>query len=57
VSSARCAWRTVAAQPAQVEHRVDLLQEMIWWNHIFEIKFIEKTVLPTNRIQMKAAMR
>ncbi len=40
----------LSTQQAQGQNRVDLPQEMIWWNHIFEIKFIEKTVLPTNRL-------
>ncbi len=40
----------IAAQPAQVQNRVDLAQQMIFRNHIFEIELIEKTVLPTYRL-------
>ena len=37
----------LAAQPAQVQNRVDLAQEMIARNHLIEIELIEKAVLPT----------
>jgi len=37
----------LAAQPAQIQNRVDPAQKMIDRNHIFEIKLIKKTVLPT----------
>ncbi len=40
----------LAAQPAQVQGSIDPAQQMIAWHHIFEIKFIEKKVLPTNRL-------
>jgi hypothetical protein len=33
-----------AAQPAQVQNRVDLAQEMIVRNHLFQIEVIEKTI-------------
>jgi hypothetical protein len=39
-----------AAQPAQVQNRVDLAQEMIVRNHLFQIEVIEKTILSTNRL-------
>jgi hypothetical protein len=41
----------LAAQPAQVQNRVDPAQQMTGWNHIVQIEFIEKTVLPTYRIR------
>jgi hypothetical protein len=37
-------------EPAQVQSRIDPAQQMIARNHIFEIEFIEKTVLPTYRL-------
>jgi hypothetical protein len=40
----------LAAQPAQVQGRIDPAQQMIARNHVFEIEFIEKTVLPTYRL-------
>ncbi len=39
--------RHLAAQPAQIQNRIDPAQQVIARNHVFEIKFIEKTVLPT----------
>jgi hypothetical protein len=33
------------AQPVKIENRVELTQQMIRGNNIFEIKLIEKTVL------------
>jgi len=36
-----------AAQPAQVQSSIDPAQKMIARNHVFEIEFIKKTVLPT----------
>jgi hypothetical protein len=39
----------LAAQPAQVQYRVDPPQQMIGWYHFFQIKLVEKTVLSTNR--------
>jgi hypothetical protein len=38
------------AQPAQVQSGVDPAQQMIPRNHVFEIEFIKKTVLPTYRL-------
>ena len=35
------------AQPAQVQNRVDLAQEVIGRNHVLKIELIKKTVLPT----------
>ena len=40
----------LAAQPAQVQGRVDPAQKMIARNHFLKIEFIEKTVLPTYRL-------
>ena len=40
----------LAAQPAQVQSSIDPAQKMIARNHIFEIEFIKKTVLPTYRL-------
>ena len=40
----------LAAQPAQVQSAIDPAQKMIARNHIFEIEFIKKTVLPTHRL-------
>ncbi len=40
----------LAAQPAQVQNRIDPPQQMIGRNHVLEIEFIEKTVLPTNSL-------
>ncbi len=37
----------LGAQPAQVQSSIDPAQKMIARNHIFEIEFIKKTVLPT----------
>ncbi len=37
-----------AAQPAK--NRVDLAQQMIARDHIFEVELIEKTLLPTYRL-------
>ena len=39
-----------AAQPAQVQSSIDPAQQMIDRNHIFEIEFIKKAVLPTHRL-------
>jgi hypothetical protein len=38
------------AQPAQVQSGVDPAQQMTARNHVFEIEFIKKTVLPTYRL-------
>ena len=40
----------LAAQPTQVQNRVEPAQQMIVRNHIFQIEFIKKTVLPTYRL-------
>jgi hypothetical protein len=40
----------LTAQPAQVQNSVDPAQKMIARNHIFEIEFIKKAVLPTHRL-------
>jgi hypothetical protein len=37
----------LAAQPAQVQNRIDPAQQMPARNHVLEIEFIEKTVMPT----------
>jgi len=39
-----------AAQPAQLQNRGDLAQQMIVRDHIFEVELIEKTLLPTYRL-------
>ena len=43
----RCQLRT---KPAQLQGRVDPAKQMIARNHVFEIEFIKKTVLPTQRL-------
>ena len=40
----------LAAQPTQVQSGIDPAQQMIARNHIFEIEFIKKAVLPTYRL-------
>ncbi len=40
----------LAAQPTQVQNSIDPPQQMTGRNHIFQIEFIEKTVLPTHRL-------
>jgi hypothetical protein len=40
----------LVAQPSQIENRIDPPQQMIVRHHVFEIKFIEKTVLKTDRV-------
>ncbi len=40
----------ISAQPAQVQNRVDPAQQMIARNHLLQIEFIEKAVLPTYRL-------
>jgi hypothetical protein len=41
--------REIGAQPAQIENRIDPAQQMITWNALLEIEFVEQPFLSTNR--------
>ena len=37
--------RKLAAQPTEVQNRVDLAQQMIGWHHVFETELVKKPIL------------